>query len=157
MMPIIFSDESSIEIQEFKGIWRKPGTYPPQTFYPRDVKQMSVMIWGGIGPKGYRTKLLYFDKHINSDKYIQSLQTNKIFDDIKAKFGDLWVWQQDNAPSHRSQKTINYLQYNIPYLFDWPAKSPDLMPIEQIWNYLKVKIRGKEFNLKNDLFKAQLK
>ena len=106
MMPIIFSDESSIEIQELKGIWRKPGTYPPQTFYPRDVKQMSVMIWGGIGPKGYRTKLLYFDKHINSDKYIQSLQTNKIFDDIKAKFGDLWVWQQDNAPPHGRKKQL---------------------------------------------------
>ena len=28
------------------------------------------------------------------------------------------------------------------------------MLIEQIWNYLKVKIRGKKFNSKNDLFKA---
>lgn len=47
--PIIFSDELSIEIQEIRGIWREPGTYPPQTFYDKDIKTMSAMVWGGIG------------------------------------------------------------------------------------------------------------
>lgn len=130
--PIIFSDESSIEIQQVRGIWREAGSYPPQAFYEKDIKTMSAMVWGGIGPNGYRTELIFFEDHINSTIYIKAMDENKIFESIRETFGDKWVWEQDNASPHTSKYAIDYLQNKVPYLFDWPAKSPDLSPIEQI-------------------------
>ena len=41
----------------------------------------------------------------------------------------------------------------IQQLLDWPAKSPDLSrPIEQLWNYLKRKLVGVQFESKEELY-----
>ena len=37
-------------------------------------------------------------------------------------------------------------------LLDWPAKSPDLSPIEQLWNYLKRKVAGVLFKSPEKLY-----
>lgn len=56
-MPIIiFSDESTFENIINNGIWRKPGEYPPGSFYPKDQKPLSVMIWGQLAPVGVDQK-----------------------------------------------------------------------------------------------------
>ena len=34
----------------------------------------------------------------------------------------------------------------------WPAYSPDLSPIEQVWAYLKQKLRGQSFETAEQLF-----
>ena len=78
----------------------------------------------------------------------------KIFESIRDKFGDKWVLELDNASPHTSKYAIDYLQNKVPYLFDSPAKSPDLSPIEQIWNYLKVKISNRNFTSLQEIYKA---
>lgn len=55
------------------------------------------MVWGGIGPRGNRTKLIKFTKHVNSKTYQESLKNNQIFENISDIFGDRWMWQQDGA------------------------------------------------------------
>lgn len=47
--------------------------------------------------------------------------------------------QQDNANVHTSHKTMAWLS-NAISIFDWPAKSPDLNPIEHMWPALKEKL-----------------
>lgn len=79
------------------GIWRARGHYPPQLFFERDKKPPSIMVWGGIGPRGNRTKLIKFTKHVNSKTYQESLKNNQIFENISDIFGDRWMWQQDGA------------------------------------------------------------
>lgn len=37
------------------------------------------MIWGGIGPRGFRTKLFFFDKHVNSQNYMKTKLDNDVF------------------------------------------------------------------------------
>ena len=143
---IIITDESTVEVDMIKGgIWRRRGHYPPGSFKTKDPHPVHVMVWGGIGPNGYKTKLLKVEGKLNSIKYMQMLLENDIFINLKAKFGDNYIFQQDNAPCHASNYTVGLLTDCVPALLDWPAKSPDLSPIEQVWSYLKWKMVGLTF------------
>jgi hypothetical protein len=45
------------------------------------------------------------------------------------------IFQQDNASIHMSgHSLVWFAEKNIP-LLDWPARSPDLNPIENLWAF----------------------
>ena len=44
---------------------------------------------------------------------------------------------QDNAPSHSAAGTIEEFQERFITPIDWPPYSPDLNPIEHVWDSMK--------------------
>ena len=56
---------------------------------------------------------------------------------IEQLAGDVYVFQQDNAPTHRARATIEFLRRETPAFIPsdlWPANSPDLNPVDYcIW------------------------
>ena len=66
------------------------------------------------------------------------------------------VFQQDNCPIHTSASTRRWLFDHQLNVTGWPAKSPDLNPIENAWGYLvhHVYQDGKQYYSLNDLREA---
>ena len=102
----------------------------------------SVMFWGcislwGIGP------LVALEGSQNSDTYIELLKTY-VIPELEAANSLLdidFTFMQDNAPCHKSKKVMEFFNTNNVSVLEWPAQSPDLNPIENIWNTIKTRRR----------------
>ncbi len=54
-----------------------------------------------------------------------------------------FIFQQDLAPAHTVKSTKSWLNDHGVGVLDWPANSPDLNPIENLWGIVKRKMRKK--------------
>ncbi len=51
-----------------------------------------------------------------------------------------FIFQQDNDPNQTSKLAKQYFEFNNINLLDWPTQSPDINPIENLWEIIKKKI-----------------
>jgi hypothetical protein len=107
----------------------------------------SVMFWGCISVWGCRP-LVALEGTQNQPTYCEMLK-NYLFDEFKAAKEELGInfqFMQDNAPCHKTHKVDVFLKRNRIPTLNWPPQSPDINPIENIWNIIKAH-RNKIFGL----------
>ena len=84
-----------------------------------------------------RGALVILDVTTNSHRYIQIL-TDHMLPWVKGVFVQNFLFVQDNDPPDVARDTVALLdQYDVDVM-DWIARSPDMNPIEQVWNLLPI-------------------
>lgn len=127
---IIFSDECHIDCNIYRRrTWKRDG----EAIEERPVERWTSKchVWGAIGVDFCVLKIL--EGTVTALSYSELLKKELI-----PKLKEDHIFMQDGASSHTSK--LAKLALKDVRVVNWPAKSPDLNPIERLWNVLKGRI-----------------
>ena len=151
---VIFSDESKFIVGKYHAryVRRKTGQRYEDKFIEKGENRGrgDAMIWGAFSYFGY-TPLVRIDCRLNANGYTRLLENN-LLPHVNTLLPNGGVYQQDNAPIHTAATTMEWLNDNGIRTMPWPALSPDMNPIEQVWSELSCGIQGEQINNSEELF-----
>ena len=113
-------------------------------------ERSTISIWEAIALRGKSpVHFLRKEGRINSDVYI-----NQVLKQLGLRFynkcvwaKDLMIWMDDGTGYHTSKATTVYRRGVGLIWTDWPAKSPDLNPIENLWRIIKIWVSGQRYRI----------
>ena len=125
-------------------LWRMPN----ERFAPVCVAEHdrfcggSVIVWAGISAQGKT------DLHVIDNGTLTALRyVNEILDVYVRPYagavGENFILMDDNARAHRARITDQYLEQATIVRMKWPARSPDLNPIEHAWDMLQTAVSSR--------------
>lgn len=131
---VFFSDEKRFTYAIPDGpisSWMKKGR---RKRVKKSTCKKSLMVWAAFS-RTKKTDIVFVTGNMDSEMYIDILEHNLLGvmdpDDI---------FQQDNATCHTSRRTMTWFAEQGIEVMPWPAISPDLNPIENLWSYMQYKV-----------------
>ena len=137
---VIFSDEKRFNLDGPDGnhfYWHFHND-DKQFYSTRQNGGKSIMVWGAISHRMV-SELAFIDQRMNAVKYCEVL-FEYMLDVNNIGYGGNAVFQQDNASVHTAFYTMDWFKNQEINVMQWPAKSPDLNPIENVWATMAQKV-----------------
>ncbi|GFV04013.1 transposable element Tcb2 transposase [Trichonephila clavipes] len=157
---VLFSYESRFSLSSDcrrQLIWRESGTaYRPENIQEKDrYPTCSIMVWAGIMINGCTRLHVVANGTMTGQRYIDEvlLPHVRLF---RGTVGDKLVFMDDNATCHRTLAVQDCLDSEGIQCLVWPARSPELNPIENVWDALGRQVAGRNYRPtnKNTLIRA---
>ncbi|UYV83437.1 hypothetical protein LAZ67_23001007 [Cordylochernes scorpioides] len=133
---VVFSDESRFCLSSDSRrvrVWRRRGerSNPAAIVERPTVRQRGIMVWGAIAYDS-RSSLLRIQGTMTAQRYVDDVLRPVTLPYLQGVPNALY--QQDNARPHTariSQQALQDVQ-----MLPWPPYSPDLSPIEHVWDII---------------------
>ncbi|GFT69640.1 transposable element Tcb2 transposase [Trichonephila clavipes] len=157
---VLFSDESRFSLSSDcrrQLIGRENGTaYRPENIQEKHrYPTCSIMVWAGIMINGLTSLHVVANGTMTGQRYIEEVLLHhvRLF---RCAVGDKFVFMDDNATCHRTLAVQDCLDNEGFQRLVWSVRSPDLNPIENVWDALGRQVAGRNYppTNKNTLIRA---
>ena len=152
---VIWSDESIFNLFGSDGkimVWRsiKEELEPRCTVPTVKHDGGNVKCWGCFSSSGV-DNLVFIDGNMTGELYRDILQKNLLQSVKKLNMAKDWWFQHDNDPKHTARIVTNWLDQKRIQRLEWPSFSPDMNPIEHLWDEVERRMKKEQPKNEKDL------
>lgn len=142
---VLFTDECRFALWQSDDrdrVWRRRGErYASCTMRDsQPFQRQSIMVWGGINTQARTELIIVQNGSLTAIRYIEEILQEAVVP-FAPFIGDNFVLMQDNARPHVARIVRHYLEDVGITTMNWPARYPDMNPIENLWDMLKRRLR----------------
>ena len=142
---VLWSDEPKFNLFGTDGkvrVWREPREeFQPACAVPTvkhgggNVKVWGCFAWNEVW------NLAFIDDSMTGYMCKDILENNLFQSAVKLNLGNNIVFQHDNDPKHTAHIVKNWLNEQGIERLNWPPFSPDMNPIEHLWDEVKRRMK----------------